>query len=208
MEDADEGADKVIRISFGVEIATGDSASDGGYEGGVDERAGAFHEPQRTARDGIHDRNDEHFTGDVVDEEKHPGAKRFKWRHGGSEALFGCGQLFDFVAVYSFDEVVASWEVAIEGGVADTGPACNVVEARRRAVAGENLFGHLKNALAIALRVGAGLAGRRGWREPLFLHPNLRLKLSATGDYPCLSYLYGEYPRFIERWSESQPDAP
>ncbi len=80
----------------------------------------------------------------------------------GGEALFGGGELFDFVAVDGFDEGVASWEVAIEGGVADAGPACDVVEAGVGAIAGENLLGYLKDALAVALRVGAGFAGGRG----------------------------------------------
>ena len=99
----------------------------------------------------------------MVDEEQHPGAERFKRRHGGGEALFGCGKFFDFAAVDGFDEVVASWKVAIEGGVADAGSACDFVEARSGAIACENLLGHLKDALAVALRVGAGFAGRRGW---------------------------------------------
>ncbi len=115
------------------------------------------------AGDGVHGGNDEHLSGDVVDEEKHPGAEGFKRRHGGGEALFGGGKLFDFAAVDGFDEVVASWEVAIEGGVADAGSACDVVEAGGCAVAGEDLLGYLKDALAVALRVGAGLAGGRGW---------------------------------------------
>jgi hypothetical protein len=76
---------------------------------------------------------------------------------------FGCRKLFDFAAVDGFDEVVASWEVAIEGGVADAGSACDVVEARSCSIAGENFLGYLKDALAVALRVGAGFAGRRGW---------------------------------------------
>jgi len=161
VEDAHKGTDEVVGVGFGAEIAAGDGALDGGDEGGVDERAGAFHEPQGAACDCVHGGNDEHFSGDVVDEEKHPGAERFKRRHGGGEALFGGGEFFDFAAVDGFDEVVASWEVAIEGGVADAGSACDVVEARSRSIAGENLLGYVKNALAVALRVGAGLAGRR-----------------------------------------------
>lgn len=39
---------------------------------------------------------------------------------------FGRGKLFDFAAVDSFDKGVASWEVAIEGGVADVGSACGL----------------------------------------------------------------------------------
>ena len=163
MKDTDEGTDEVVGVGVRAEIAAGDGALDGGDEGGVDERAGTFHEPQGAARDGVHDRDDEFFCGYMVDEEKHPGAERFKRRHGGGEALFGCGELFDFAAEDSFDEGVASWEVAIEGGVADAGSACDVVEAGICSIAGENLLGYLKDALAVTLRIGAGFASRWGW---------------------------------------------
>jgi hypothetical protein len=106
VEDAHEDTDEVVGVGVGAEIAAGDGALDGGYEGGVDERAGAFEEAHGTAGDGVHRGNDEPFSGDMVDEEKHPGAKRFKRRQGGSEALFGCRKLFDFAAVDGFDEVV------------------------------------------------------------------------------------------------------
>src|SRR5580658_10163370 len=98
----------------------------------------------------------------MVNEEKHPGPEGFERRQSGGEALFGCRKLFDFAAVDGFDEAVASGEVAIEGGVADAGSACDVVEARGCSVAGENFLSYLKNALAVALGVGAGFAGRRG----------------------------------------------
>lgn len=163
VEDADEGTDEVVRIRVRAKIAAGDGALNGGYEGVVNERAGAFDQSHRAARDGIHGRDDEPFAVDMVDEEKHPGAKRFNRRHGVSEALFGCRKLFDFAAIDSFDEDVASWKVAIEGGIADAGSACDIVEARSRSIAGENFLSYLKDALAVALRVGAGFAGWRGW---------------------------------------------
>jgi hypothetical protein len=53
--------------------------------------------------------------------------------------------------------------MAIKGGVADAGSACDVVEARSGAVARESLLGHLKDAFSVALRVGARLAGRLRW---------------------------------------------
>ena len=43
MKDADEGADEVVRVRIGPEIAAGNSALDRGHEGALDERAGAFH---------------------------------------------------------------------------------------------------------------------------------------------------------------------
>ena len=96
VKDAYEGTDEVVRVGVRAEISAGDGALDGGYEGGVDERAGAFHEPQGAACDCVHGGNDEHFSSDVVDEEKHPRTERFKRRHGGGEALFGCRKLFHF----------------------------------------------------------------------------------------------------------------
>lgn len=140
MEDAHEGTDEVIGFGVGAEIAAGDGAPNGSHEGGVDERARAFDNAHGAAGNGVHGRDNESFGGHVVDEEKHPGAKRFKRRHGGSEALFSCRKLFDFAAVDGFDEVVASWEVAIEGGVANARSACDVVEARSCSIAG--FFGH------------------------------------------------------------------
>jgi hypothetical protein len=54
----------------------------------MDERTGAFEEARGTAGDGIHGWDDKALCGDMVDEEKHPSAERFKRRHRGGEALF------------------------------------------------------------------------------------------------------------------------
>jgi len=197
VKDADEGTDEVVGVGVRVEITAGDGALDGRYEGGVDERPGAFHEPQGASCDRVHGGDDEHLSGDMVDKEKHPRTECFKRRHGGSEALFGCSKLFDFAAVDGFDEVVACWEVAIEGGVADAGSACDVVETRSGSIAGEDILCYLKDAFAVALRVGAGFASSRGWRELLCGHRKNRRKYYATGDSPRLSYLCGDSPRFI-----------
>jgi hypothetical protein len=42
VKDADEDTDEVVGFGVRAEIVTGDSALDGGYEGGVDEREGLF----------------------------------------------------------------------------------------------------------------------------------------------------------------------
>ena len=161
MEDTDERADEVVRVGVSAQFATSDGPFDRRDESSLNETARTFDQSHRAARDGVHGGYDERFGGDMVDEEKHPGAERCKRRHGGGEALFGCGKLFHFATVDSFDEGVASWEVTIEGGVADAGSAGDVVEARSCSIAGENLLGYLKDALAVALRVGAGFAGRQ-----------------------------------------------
>ncbi len=185
MEDADEGTDKVIGVDIGAEIAARDSALDGGDEGAVDQRARAFDEAHGAAGDGIHRGNDERFGGDVVDEEQHPGAERFERRQVGGEALLGGGKLFHFAAVDGFDQGVAGGKVAVERARADAGLAGDIVEARGGAVAGEDLLGNLKDALAVALGIGARLAG--GWRWFLFRHMQLCGKVFATGDILRLS---------------------
>ena len=53
------GTDEVVGFGVRAEIATGDGALDGSYEGGVDERAGAFEEAHGAARDSVHRGNDE-----------------------------------------------------------------------------------------------------------------------------------------------------
>jgi hypothetical protein len=95
----------------------------------------------------------------VVNKEKHPGAKGLERWQDVREALVGIGEFLDFTAVDGFDESVASREVAIERARADAGPACDVVEARRRANKGEDFLGYLKNAFTVALCIGAGFAG-------------------------------------------------
>ena len=170
MEDAHEGTGEVVGVSIGEEIAAGDGAPDSGYEGGMDQRARAFDEAHGAAGDSVHRWNDQRLGGYVVDEEQHPGAEGFERRHGGGEALLGSGELFNFAAVNSFDEGVASWEVAIERAGADAGLAGDVVETGGGSVAGEDLFGDFKDALAVALSICAGLAGWLRWRELLFWH--------------------------------------
>ena len=163
MEDTDERAEEVVRIGVRAQIAARDCAFDRRDEGSMYETARAFDQPHRAAGDRVHRRDDECFCGYMIDEEKHPGAERFKWWQGRGEALLGCGKLFYFAPVDGFDQVVAGWEVAIEGGVTDAGSACDVVKARSCAIAGKNFLGYLKDALAVALRVGARFAGRQGW---------------------------------------------
>jgi hypothetical protein len=81
--------------------------------------------------------------------------------------------------------IVSGTAVVVTG---DAGSACDVVEARGCAKVGEGLLGYLKDALSVALCVGAGSAGGLRWRKLLFRHVNGRRKLSATGDGPRLSY--------------------
>jgi hypothetical protein len=67
--------------------------------------------------------------------------------------------------------------VAAEGAGADVGSACDVVEARSGAIAGEGFPGDLNDTLAVALGIGAGLAGGRRRRGLLFRHVHSRRKI-------------------------------
>jgi hypothetical protein len=89
--------------------------------------------------------------------------------------------------------------MAIESGVANTGSACDVIQARRSAITGEGILGYLKDALAIAFRVRAGFTCRRRWRQFLLWHAKTFLQpgivpaylVNYSGTTPVLS---GEGP--------------
>lgn len=177
VKDADEGADEVVGIGVVAEIAAGDGALDEGGECVADEGAGTHNEARGATGHSIHCGDDEHFAGDVVDEEKHPGTESFEGWQAGGEAQAGGGQFLDFATIHGLDEGVARWEVAIERAGADAGSACDVVEARGCAHAGEDLLSYLKDALSVALRVGAGFSGGLRYRKLLFRHGNGRRKI-------------------------------
>ena len=99
----------------------------------------------------------------MVDQKEHQGTEGFQRRQFGGKPLLGCCKLCDFAAVHGFEKIVASWKVAVEGGVADAGSARDVVEARSCSIASENFSGNLKDALTVAGRVGARFAGGLGW---------------------------------------------
>ena len=84
------------------------------------------------------------------------------------KALPGGGELFDFAAIDRFDQGIAGREVAVERAGSNPGLTGDVIEAGARAVACEGLLGDLEDALAVALSIGAGLAGGRTGRELLF----------------------------------------
>ena len=170
MKDTDEGTDEVTGIGICAEVAAVDRALHQGNECAVDETARAFEEAHGAARNSIHGGKDELFTGHVVDEEKHPGAESCERRHGDGEALPGCSQLFDFAPVDRFDQGVPGGKVAVERAWADGRLAGDVIECSFGSVPGEGQPGNLEDALAVALRIGAGLAcGRRG-QGLLFRH--------------------------------------
>ena len=114
MKDADEGADNVVWLSIGTEIAAADGPLDQGEKSAVDMSACSFDEAHGATGNRVHDRKDQALAGHVVDEEKHPGSKSVEGRHGGGETLPGSCQLFDFAAVDGFDQGVAGGEMAVE----------------------------------------------------------------------------------------------
>ena len=104
----------------------------------------------------------------MVDEEQHPGAESFEWRHRSGEALLGGSEFFNFAAVDGFDEGVAGGEMTVKSAGSDDCLAGDVIEAGGAAVAGEHLFGDFEDALAVAQGISAGFACGRCLRELLF----------------------------------------
>jgi hypothetical protein len=162
VEDADEGADDVVRMGVGAQLAAVDGVLDEAAKGAVDGAAGAFDHAGGTAGDGVHGGQDEGFGGDVVNEDDHPGPEGLERGEGGGEVLAGGGELFDLVVEDGFDEVVAGGEVAVESSGAHFGAAGDVVERSVRAVLGEGFTGDLQDSLAVPLGVDSGPA-HGGW---------------------------------------------
>ena len=164
VEDTDESTNEVVGIGFCTEIAAVDRALHQDNECAVDETARAFDEAHGAARNSVHGGKDELFAGHVVDEEKHPASESFQRRHRGGEAPPGCRQLFDFAPVNSFDQGVSGGKVTVERAWADCRLTRDVVEGSFSSVAGEGQPGNLKDALAVALRIRAGLACGGRWQ--------------------------------------------
>lgn len=162
MEDADEGADEVMGISVRTEVAAVDRVLDQSDEGVVNEAARAFDEAQGAARHGVHGGKNELFAGHMVNKEKHPGAKRIQRRHGRSKALPGGSQFFNFVAVKSFDQGVASGKVTIQSAWANMRTAGNVVERSLSSMPGKYEPGDLKNASRLRCASARGLRAAGG----------------------------------------------
>ena len=88
----------------------------------------------------------------------HPGAQRLRRGQGFGEARRGVGQLLDLAAIDRLDDRVAGREVAVKRADPDIGPARDLFEARLRPHFRERRLGRLKQTVAVALGVGAGLA--------------------------------------------------
>ncbi len=114
MKNADEGADEVIRVGIGTEIAAVDGSLNQGEKGGVDVSARAFNEAYGAAGNRVHDGKDQGLAGDMVDEEQHPGSKSVEWRHGDGKIMPSCCQLFDFATIDGFNQGVAGREMPVK----------------------------------------------------------------------------------------------
>ena len=172
MKDTDEGANEVVRLCVGAQIAAANGALHQGEKCAVDEAARAFDEAHGATRDGVHGGEDKRFVGHVIDQEKHPGAESFERGLRGGEAARSCGELFDFGAVDGLDQVVAGGKVTVERSGADAGLAGDVVEggfcgrgcaARRREACGRPKLAGA--AFAAYLSFSERLCNRR--RSPL-----------------------------------------
>ena len=74
------------------------------------------------------------------------------------QARRGVGQLLDLAAIDRLHDRVASREVTVKRADPDIGAARDLFEARLRPHFRERRLGRLKQPVAVALGVGAGLA--------------------------------------------------
>ena len=89
--------------------------------------------------------------------------ERLDWRGFALQVLRQLPELLHLPAIDGLEQRLARRKVAVERADADTGPPRHGFEARLRAAGAEDRLRRFQHALAIAERVGAGLAeGFRG----------------------------------------------
>ena len=119
MRDADQRSKQVVRIQIFAQIATPLGALHQLTDRTLDHGACAFVEPGRTSGNGIKRRRNDVLCRDVIDQQQHPGSKRFERRHLLSEAACGRREFPHFVPVNTFDQLIPRREMAIQSTYSD-----------------------------------------------------------------------------------------
>ena len=104
MRDTDQRSKQVGCIQISAQIATPLSALHQPIDRVMDRCARTFIEPGRASDYAVERRRNDVLCRDVVDEQKHPGSKRFDWRHGLGEAGSGSRKFLHFVPVNTFNQ--------------------------------------------------------------------------------------------------------
>ena len=152
MRDADQGSKQVECIEISSQIAALLSALDQLIDRSLDHGARTFIEPGWASDYAIESGRNDVLCRNVIDQQQHPGSKRFNRGHGLGET--GRGREFlHFVPVNTFCQLIARWKMAIEGTCSNTRLLRDLLQAGIGALSRKDSLRNFKNALAVALRV-------------------------------------------------------
>ncbi len=153
MRDADQRSKKVVCIQISSQITTLLSALHQPIDRTLDHGAGTFMKPGRASGNGIERGRNDVLRRDVIDQQQHPGSKRFERGHGLGETVSGRREFFHFVSVNTFDQLIARREMAIEGTYSNTRLLRDLFQTGIGALSSKESLRNFKNALAVAQRV-------------------------------------------------------
>src|ERR1700680_4303186 len=109
--------------------------------------------PGRASGNGIESGRNDVLCRNVIDQQEHPGSKRFERGHGLSETVRGRREFLHFVPVNTFDQLIARRKMGIEGTCSNTRLLRNLLQAGIGALSGKDSLRNFKNELAVAKRV-------------------------------------------------------
>ena len=153
MRDADQRSKQVVCIQISLQIATPFRALHQLVDRALDQTARTFIEPGRASDDGIESGRNDVFCRNIIDQQQHPGSKRFERGHGLGETGRGRREFLHFVAVNTFDQLIPRRKMAIEGTSSNARLLRDFLQAGIGALSGKDSLRNFKNALAIAQRV-------------------------------------------------------
>jgi len=132
--------------------------------------------PGRASSNGIESGRNDVLCRNVVDEQQHPGSKRFDWGHGIGETGRGRREFLHFVPVNTFDQLIARREMAIEG--TGSNARCFAISSRLALAPCRVKAAFATSRMRSRLR-SASVRGFRAVVERFFVIP----KILATGGY-------------------------
>jgi len=135
-----------------------------------------LHEAWTGSSNGIESGRNDVLCRNVVDEQQHPGSKRFDWGHRLCEAARRRREFLHFVAVNAFDQLIARWEMAIEGTGSNARLPRDLLQAGIGALPGK---GCLRDFEMRSRLRSASVRGFRAVVERFFVIS----KILATGGY-------------------------
>ena len=153
MRDADQCSKQVVCIQISAQIAAPLGPLHQPIDRSLDQAARTLLESGRAPDEGIESGRNDVLCRNVIDQQQHPGSKRFERRHGLGEMGRGRREFLHFVPVNTFDQVVARRKMAIESTSSNARLLRDFLQAGIGSLSGEDSLRNFKNALAVAQRV-------------------------------------------------------